>query len=101
VVPPLQYGDSKVLNAWVHDPKESVDVIFNQAWWPGVAEDDMISVTGGGVEEDKPSYFLFIVTKDDGRGKLHQLQVRLRFRYGALCDLSDALICHHPAAVDS
>jgi hypothetical protein len=69
---PLKVGDSKVFNSWVHDPKESQLVIFNQAWWPGVAEGDMLRVSGSGVDD---SGFLFIVPKDEGCTK-PQLQVR-------------------------
>ncbi|EGN95758.1 hypothetical protein SERLA73DRAFT_162510 [Serpula lacrymans var. lacrymans S7.3] len=66
--PPLELGDSKVLNLWVHDIKESPTVILNQSWWPGVAEGDMLHVktTNSG---DKSSGFLFSVPKDEGCSK--------------------------------
>ena len=69
-ISPLKVGDSKVLNAWVH---ESANVIFNQAWWPGVAEGDMLCVTGN--NSDSSSGFLFIAAKEEGLWK-QQLQVR-------------------------
>lgn len=59
---PLKLGDSKVLNTWVHDPKESSKVIFNQSWWPGVAEGDLLRVT----QSETASGYLFIVPKDEG-----------------------------------
>lgn len=80
--PPLKVGDSKVFNSWVHEPKESQAVIFNQSWWPGVVEGDMLRVTGNtgtGTAADAEKVlddggFLFIVPKDEGRAK-PQLQV--------------------------
>jgi hypothetical protein len=69
---PLKVDDSRVLNSWVHDPKESATVIFNQAYWPGVAEGDMLRVTG--THSDSGSGFLFEVPQDDGCAK-PQLQV--------------------------
>lgn len=72
-VVPLQYGDSKVLNSWVHDAKESANVIFNQSFWSGVAEGDLLRVVGG-TSEDLGAGFLFRVPKDDGCSK-PQLQV--------------------------
>lgn len=59
---PLKLGDSKVLNTWVHDPKESAKVIFNQSWWPGVAEGDLLRVT----QSESTSGYLFVVPKDEG-----------------------------------
>lgn len=64
---PLKFDDSRVLNSWVHDPKESATVIFNQAYWPGVAEGDMLRVTG--THSDSGSGFLFEVPRDDGCAK--------------------------------
>ncbi|KAF8136665.1 hypothetical protein EV363DRAFT_1545071 [Boletus edulis] len=58
----LKLGDSKVLNTWVHDPKESPKVILNQSWWPGVAEGDLLRVTQSG----DTSGYLFTVRKDEG-----------------------------------
>jgi hypothetical protein len=69
----LKYGDFKVLNSWVHDTKESANVILNQSWWPGVSEGDLLRVRGSN-SEDPDFAFLFIVPKDDGCVK-HQLQV--------------------------
>ncbi|THU87258.1 hypothetical protein K435DRAFT_821688 [Dendrothele bispora CBS 962.96] len=60
--PPLVVGDSKVLNSWVHDVKESTSVIFNHSWWPGVVEGDILSVSAGSDHDS----FLFVVPKDDG-----------------------------------
>jgi DEP domain-containing protein 5 len=77
---PLKFDDAKVLNSWVHDPKESATVIFNQAYWPGVAEGDMLRVTG--IHSENTSGFLFEVPKDDGCAK-PQLQV-----HGNSCKLS-------------
>jgi hypothetical protein len=76
---PLKYGDSKVFNSWVHDTKESSNVIFNQSLWPGVAEGDVLRVIGSNSDPDFT--FLFTVPKDDGCTK-HQLQVQ----YFANCD---------------
>ncbi|KIL00075.1 hypothetical protein PAXRUDRAFT_822018 [Paxillus rubicundulus Ve08.2h10] len=66
-ITPLKLGDSKVLNSWVHDPKESPKVILNQSWWPGVAEGDMLRVIGTQSEDD--SGYLFTVPKDEGCSK--------------------------------
>jgi hypothetical protein len=69
---PLKIGDFQVFNSWVHDLKESTTVIFNHAWWPGVCEGDMLSVSSySGAEA-----FVFIVTRDEGCPK-PQLQVLL------------------------
>jgi hypothetical protein len=70
----LKDGDFKVLNSWVHDAKESANVIVNQALWPGVAEGDVLRVVSSNAE-DRESGFLFIVPKDEGCAKT-QLQVR-------------------------
>ncbi|KAG8217784.1 hypothetical protein J3R82DRAFT_5946 [Butyriboletus roseoflavus] len=59
---PLKLGDSKVLNTWVHDPKESPKVILNRSWWPGVAEGDLLRVT----QSEDTSGYLFTVPKDEG-----------------------------------
>ncbi|KAF8205494.1 hypothetical protein K438DRAFT_1963936 [Mycena galopus ATCC 62051] len=70
---PLKIGDFQVLNSWVHDLKESTNVIFNQSWWPGVCEGDMISVSAGysGAEA-----FVFIVPRDEDCAK-PQLQISI------------------------
>ncbi|KAF8065318.1 hypothetical protein FPV67DRAFT_178639 [Lyophyllum atratum] len=76
---PLQYGDFKILNSWVHDTKddskESQSVIFNQSWWPGVAEGDLLRVMGSN-SNDPDFAFLFTVPKDDGCSK-PQLQISI------------------------
>lgn len=59
---PLKLGDSKVLNTWVHDPKESPKVILNRSWWPGVAEGDLLRVT----QSEDTSGYLFTVPRDEG-----------------------------------
>ena len=69
----LRLGDSKVLNAWVHDVKDSPAVIFNQSWWPGVAEGDLLKVLSSNADHPE-SAFLFLVPKDEGCSK-PQLQV--------------------------
>ncbi|KAJ7766620.1 hypothetical protein B0H16DRAFT_1309369 [Mycena metata] len=69
---PLKFGDSQVLNSWVHDLKESTTVIFNQSWWPGVCEGDMLSVSSYGGAEG----FVFIVPRDEGCPK-PQLQISI------------------------
>ncbi|KAJ6531070.1 hypothetical protein B0H19DRAFT_468673 [Mycena capillaripes] len=70
--PPLKIGDFQVLNSWVHDLKESTNVIFNQSWWPGVCEGDMLSVSSySGAEA-----FVFIVPRDEGCAK-PQLQISI------------------------
>lgn len=72
---PLKFGDFQVLNSWVHDLKESTNVIFNQSWWPGVCEGDMLSVASySGAEA-----FVCIVPRDEGCAK-PQLQVLLAKR---------------------
>jgi hypothetical protein len=71
---PLKIGDTKVLNLWVHDTKESGNVLFNQSWWPGVVEGDMLRVTS--CNSDGGSGFLFVVPKDDSSLK-SMLQVRV------------------------
>ncbi|KAK7038281.1 DEP domain-containing protein [Favolaschia claudopus] len=70
---PLKIGDSQVLNSWVHDLRDSTNVIFNQSWWPGVREGDMLSVSAGysGAEA-----FVFIVPRDEDCAK-PQLQISI------------------------
>lgn len=74
-VPPaaLSIGDSKVLHAWVHDVKDSHSVVFNQAWWPGVAEGDYLRVLSNNAD-DPETAFLFMVPRDEVCPK-PQLQV--------------------------
>ena len=70
---PLRFGDSKILTAWVHDPKESASITLNPVWWPGVAEGDLLHVSHQRREESKQG-FLFLVPRDEGNIR-HQLQV--------------------------
>ncbi|KAG2037378.1 hypothetical protein BDR03DRAFT_920145 [Suillus americanus] len=62
---PLKLGDVKVLNSWVHDQKESSTAILNQTWLPGVAEGDMLQVSGCNTANATAGY-LFMVPKDEG-----------------------------------
>ncbi|KAH6902312.1 vacuolar membrane-associated protein IML1 [Coprinopsis sp. MPI-PUGE-AT-0042] len=71
--PPLQIGELRTLNAWVHDLKESPNIIFNHLYWPGVAEGDLLRVTIG--DPSSPG-FLFLVRRDDGSAR-SQLQVSI------------------------
>lgn len=50
-------------------------MIFNQSWWPGVSEGDLLRV-GSCSSKDPDFAFLFIVPKDDGCAK-HQLQISI------------------------
>ncbi|KAJ7069707.1 hypothetical protein C8F01DRAFT_1245893 [Mycena amicta] len=69
---PLNIGDFQVFNSWVHDLKESRNVMFNQSYWPGVHEGDMLSVAGvNGTEA-----FVFIVPRDEGCSR-PQLQISM------------------------
>ncbi|KAF9564257.1 hypothetical protein CPC08DRAFT_816078 [Agrocybe pediades] len=70
---PLVYGDSKILNAWVHDVKDTHSVLLNQSWWPGVREGDLLRVSSTSAD-DQDSAFLFIVPRDDYCAK-PQLQI--------------------------
>ena len=70
---PLRFGDSKILTAWVHDPKESSSITLNHVWWPGVAVGDLLHVLHQRREESKQG-FLFSVPRDEGNIR-HQLQV--------------------------
>ncbi|KAG1728619.1 uncharacterized protein EDB91DRAFT_1161332 [Suillus paluster] len=71
----LKLGDVKVLNSWVHDPKESSTAILNQTWLPGVAEGDMLQVSGCNAGDAAAGY-LFMVPKDEGCSK-SALQISL------------------------
>jgi hypothetical protein len=84
---PLEFGDTKVLNLWVHDPKESPSVIFNHSWWPGVGEGDMLRVTAAGIEGTS-SCFLFIVSRDEGCPK-PQLQISVPRAMAESCGLKN------------
>lgn len=75
--PVLKFGDTQVLNSWVHDPKDSPAVMFNHSWWPGVVEGNLLRVMSTGSEKTTSS-FLFIVPKDEPLQK-PQLQVRPRY----------------------
>jgi hypothetical protein len=85
----LSIGDNKILNAWVHDVKDSHSVIFNQTWWPGVAEGDCLRVFSNDADNAETA-FLFIVPKDDNCPK-PQLQVC--FLSSCACELLNEL-CH-------
>jgi hypothetical protein len=63
--PLLKLGDAKVLNSWVHDPKESSTAILNQTWLPGVVEGDMLQVSACNTADAATGY-LFMVPKDEG-----------------------------------
>ncbi|KAF5323868.1 hypothetical protein D9611_008253 [Ephemerocybe angulata] len=69
--PPLIVGSSKVLNAWVHEIKDSPNVIINHAHWPGVVEGDLLRMTTA----DEREGFLFFVPRDEGRRV--QLQISI------------------------
>lgn len=74
-VVPISIGDSKVLNAWVHDVKETQSVVFNHSFWPGVQEGDCLKVSSSNAENLEAG-FLFIVPREDYCPK-PQLQVRM------------------------
>lgn len=65
---PLKLGDAKILNSWVHDPKDSSTAILNQIWLPGVAEEDMLQVSACNTGDATAGY-LFMVPKDEGCSK--------------------------------
>ncbi|TFY55303.1 hypothetical protein EVG20_g9368, partial [Dentipellis fragilis] len=69
--PPLKYGDTKVLTLWTHDT--SPNVILNQAYWPGVAEGDLIKVTPANSEEQFG--FLFVVGSNEDSSTIPQRQI--------------------------
>ncbi|KAJ3558430.1 hypothetical protein NM688_g932 [Phlebia brevispora] len=71
---PLKLGDSKSLTTWVHDSKDSASVILNHAWWPGVAEGDMLQLTPH-ASTSSSSGVLFTVGKDEA--PKHQLQISI------------------------
>lgn len=73
---PLKLGDVKVLNSWVHDQKESSTAILNQTWLPGVAEGDMLQVSGCNTGNPASTGYLFMVPKDEGCPKT-ALQISL------------------------
>ena len=73
VTAPLKHGESTVLTAWVHDPKDSPHVLLNHGAWPGVCEGDLLQLNQG--ESDEQSGFLFVVPKEE-TGNKPQLQVR-------------------------
>ncbi|KAH9479659.1 Vacuolar membrane-associated protein IML1 [Psilocybe cubensis] len=74
-VVPISIGESKVLNAWVHDVKETQSVVFNHSFWPGVQEGDCLKVSGSNVENPEAG-FLFIVPREDYCPK-PQLQISI------------------------
>ena len=71
---PLKLVENKNFTTWVHDPKDSPSVILNHAYWPGVAEGDMLQLTAN-ASSSGSSGVLFIVSKDEAQK--HQLQVTL------------------------
>jgi len=71
---PLKVGDSRILHAWVHDVRESPNVIFNSTWWPGVQEGDCLKISSND-SEDFDSGFLFTIPRIEPCPK-PQLQVR-------------------------
>ncbi|KZV77652.1 hypothetical protein PENSPDRAFT_621231 [Peniophora sp. CONT] len=71
---PIQHGESKVLTAWVHDPKDSPNVLLNHGAWPGVCEGDLLHLSQG--DSDEQPGFLFVVAKEEA-GNKPQLQVSL------------------------
>ncbi|EIW84767.1 hypothetical protein CONPUDRAFT_87316 [Coniophora puteana RWD-64-598 SS2] len=66
--PALKIGDAKTLISWVHDIKESPNVILNQSFWPGVAEGDMLHVINANADDGEEG-FLTVVPKDEGCAK--------------------------------
>jgi DEP domain-containing protein 5 len=71
-ITPVKFGDAKNFTAWVHEPKENVNIAFNCSHWPGVGEGDVFRVTHA---DDKDRHgFFFVLLKDDGVTK-PQLQV--------------------------
>ena len=76
VTSPLNIGDTRILNAWVHDVKDSPSIVFNHAWWPGVQEGDCLRISST-TSEDPEASFLFTVPKEDPSSK-PQLQVCYR-----------------------
>ncbi|KAF8899598.1 hypothetical protein CPB84DRAFT_1681083 [Gymnopilus junonius] len=73
VTAPLKIGDTRILNAWVHDIKDSPSVVFNHSWWPGVQEGDCLRVSSSSSENTEAA-FLFTVPKEDLCSK-PQLQI--------------------------
>lgn len=70
---PLKHGESTVLTAWVHDPKDSPHVLLNHGAWPGVCEGDLLQLSQA--EKEEQPGFLFVVPKEE-TGNKPQLQVR-------------------------
>ncbi|KZT26603.1 hypothetical protein NEOLEDRAFT_1062935 [Neolentinus lepideus HHB14362 ss-1] len=73
-VTPLKVGDKKTFTIWVHDPKDSPNVLFNHSLWPGIAEGDMLSVRSPGAEDS--AGFFFVASKEEGNVK-PQLQISI------------------------
>jgi DEP domain-containing protein 5 len=61
--PPLEFGASKVLTAWVHGAGDSGNVILNHAHLPGVAAGDLLRVTISQLHDK--SGFLFLAPNED------------------------------------
>ena len=80
---PIKIGDSKILDAWVHDTDESSNVVFNKAYWPGDAQGSVIRVTV--VDEPEAEGFLFVVPFDkDAPTVKDKLQDKLQVRVQGL-----------------
>ena len=78
LAPPLKRGDSRVLTTWVHDGKDSPNVVLNYSYWPGVVEGDMLrlrpySSQSSAEGAHEPPGVLCVVGKDEAQK--HQLQV--------------------------
>jgi DEP domain-containing protein 5 len=75
---PARLGEKRVLTAWVHDPRESPDVIFNRAVW-NAGPGSIVRVVP--MEEDSSSggeerAFMFAVPEGDVEGPIkYGLQV--------------------------
>jgi hypothetical protein len=90
-------GDQKTFTLWVHETKETPSIIFNQSWWPGVSEGDLLRLTGGRDQEGEISHvqegFYFFVPKDDGCAK-PKLQVSKRLDVSGRTNLTSvAVLC--------
>ncbi|KAI0053949.1 hypothetical protein FA95DRAFT_1600463 [Auriscalpium vulgare] len=72
--PPLEYGASKVLTAWVHDAYNYPNVLLNHSHLPGVAAGDLMRLTFATL--DDKTGFLFVVPNEDS-GTKPLLQISL------------------------
>ncbi|EIN07073.1 hypothetical protein PUNSTDRAFT_114572 [Punctularia strigosozonata HHB-11173 SS5] len=64
---PAKVGDAKNFTAWVHEPKENINVALNCSHWPGVSEGDVFRVTHADGKDARG--FLFVLLRDDGVAK--------------------------------